>query len=64
MKMPTKGTNHEADGNPQPFREFDSITQRHRGGGQIATSALHVGIIRDHTKEAENAEDTFDHDGC
>jgi hypothetical protein len=34
MKMPTKGTHHEADGNPQPFLEFDSITQRHRGGGR------------------------------
>jgi len=35
----------EADGNPQRFREFHSITHRHRSGGGIASAAVHVAII-------------------
>jgi len=47
MEMPEKrqqSSQDEADGNPQPFREFDSITHRHRGGDEDCSSALHVAI--------------------
>ncbi len=47
-------------GNWQPFREFHLITERRRGcGGDY----LHCDARRHHIKEAENAEDTSDHDG-
>ncbi len=50
----------EADGNSQPFREFHSITQRHRGrGGDYLRCAAYC----HHMKEVENAQGTSDHHG-
>jgi hypothetical protein len=63
MEMPPKKAaiiQDEADGNPQPFREFHSITQRHRGGGG---DCLLCGACCHHVKEVENVEDTSNHHG-
>jgi hypothetical protein len=49
----------EADGNSQAFREFHSITQRHRGGGGDCFSALKLPS----NEGGQNAQDTSDHDG-
>jgi hypothetical protein len=63
MEMPAKrqqSSQDEADGNPQPFREFDSITQRHRGGG-LGLPPLRCTLPSN--EGGRNAEDTSDHDG-
>src|SRR5260221_72316 len=61
MEMVVKGkqsSQDEADGNPQPFRVFDSITQRHRGGGQ-GLPPLRCTLPSN--EGGRNAEDTSDY---